>query len=780
LVPRSLLIATVLAVLAGPARAAEPSPEQVEFFETKVRPLLADHCYQCHGAKKQMAGLRLDTADGFRKGTDEGPVVVPGDPAKSPMVRAVRREGDHPMPPKQPLPAEAVAALTEWVKAGAPYPAARARPTQAEPTAAKSHWAFRPVSDPPVPKLRTHDSGLSNPIDAFIRAKLDANGLKPSPPADKRTLIRRAYFDLIGLPPTFAEVEAFVNDPSPDAYEKLIDELLASPHYGERWGRHWLDVARYADSKGYVFQEERKYPFAYTYRDYVIRSFNEDKPYNQFIIEQLAADKLPLGADKRPLAALGFLTLGRRFMNNVHDIIDDRIDVVTRGLMGLTVTCARCHDHKYDPIPQADYYALYGVFASSVEPKDLPLIGELKRSKESEAFETELKKREKALADFRAKRVAAKIAALGGLAGPGAAAPLRAPQRLLNRADRNEATALQRKIDQLKANSPAAPPRAMVLNDAPTPTEPVVFLRGNPNNPGPRVPRRMPAVVAGPDRKPFTDGSGRLELARAIASPDNPLTARVFVNRVWAYHFGKPLVATPSDFGTRSDPPTHPELLDWLAKRFIEDGWSVKKLHKRMMLSAAYQQASGMKPELSAADPENRLLGRMNRKRADFEYLRDSLLAVANNLDPTVYGRSVDLFARPFTHRRSVYGFIDRQNLPETLRAFDFANPDLHSPQRPVTTVPQQALFLMNSPFVAEQAKAMIARRDVAWTFTADERVRRIYRAVLSRDPSPDELALAKEFVKSAGGVKPAAGQLGPWEMFAQVLLLSNEFAFVD
>jgi hypothetical protein len=775
-VSRLLLIAATLAITT-PAFAAEPGPEAVEFFEKKVRPLLADHCYKCHGEKKQMAGLRLDTADGLRKGTDEGPVVVPGDPTKSPMVKAVRREGDHPMPPKEPLPAEAVAALSEWVKAGAPYPAAMSGATQIDLSAAKSHWAFRPVQDPPVPGTKVP---AANPIDRFLLARLEERGLTFAPPADKRTLVRRAYFDLIGLPPTFAEIEAFVNDPSPGAYEKLIDKLLASRHYGERWGRYWLDVARYGDSKGYVFTEERKYPFSYTYRDYVIRSFNEDKPFDRFVLEQLAADKLPLGDDKRPLAALGFLTLGRRFMNNVHDVIDDRIDVVTRGLMGLTVTCARCHDHKYDPIPQADYYSLYGVFASSVEPKDLPLIGEVRRSKEYDEFEAELKKREQALADFRTKRTAAKSAALGGLGGPGAAATLRRPERLFNRVDRYEATKFQRKIDELKANSPAAPPRAMVINDATSPTEPVVFLRGNPNSPGQHVPRRMPAVVAGPDRKPFADGSGRLELARAIASPDNPLTARVFVNRVWAYHFGKPLVATPSDFGTRSDPPTHPELLDWLAKRFVEDGWSVKKLHKRMMLSAAYQQVSDTRPELTQADPENRLLGRMNRKRADFEYLRDSLLAVAGKLDPTVYGRSVDLFARPFTHRRSVYAFIDRQNLPGTLRTFDFANPDLHSPQRPVTTVPQQALFLMNSPFVADQARAVAARRDVVWALTAGERMRRTYRAVLGRDPTPDELALAKEFVASAGEVNPTAGRLAPWELFAQVLMMSDEFAFVD
>ncbi|HET6572986.1 MAG TPA: PSD1 and planctomycete cytochrome C domain-containing protein [Fimbriiglobus sp.] len=774
--PRLLLTTFALAFVSAAASAADPSAGAVEFFETKVRPVLAEHCYKCHGAKKQMAGLRLDTADGFRKGTDDGPIVVAGEPAKSPMVRAVRRVGERPMPPKHPLPADAVAVLTEWVKAGAPYPADRAGTMMHKPDAARKHWAFRPVLDPIPPATKTP---AANPIDRFLLAKLEEHGLGFSPPAVRRTLIRRAYFDLIGLPPTYEEVEAFVHDPSPGAYERLIDRLLASPAYGERWGRHWLDLARYSDSKGYVFTEERKYPFAYTYRDYVIRAFNEDKPYDQFVVEQLAADKLPLGEDKSPLAALGFLTLGRRFSNNINDIIDDRIDVVTRGLMGLTVACARCHDHKYDPIPTADYYSLYGVFASTVEPKDLPLIGAVTHTKEYDEFVAELAEREKALADFREKRIAAKVAALGGLAGPGVAV-VRRPERLLNRADRNESDRLKKKIDQFRANSPAAPPRAMAVADAPRPTEPVVFLRGNPNNRGPRVPRRMPAVVAGPNREPFTDGSGRLELARAIASPANPLTARVFVNRVWMHHFGRPLVNTPSDFGTRSDPPTHPLLLDWLAARFVEDGWSVKKLHKRMMLSAAYQQASDNRPELAQADPESRLLGRANRKRADFEAMRDGLLAVSGKLDRTLYGRSVDLFKRPYTTRRSVYAFIDRQNLPGTLRAFDFPSPDMHSPQRPVTTVPQQALFLMNSPFAAEQARGVVARRDVAWTPSAAERVKRIYRAVLSRDPSADEVKLAREFVVAAGKVKPAAGRLGPWELFAQVLLLSNEFAFVD
>ena len=885
----------VVALTAAPLCAADPpSAAAIEFFETKIRPVLADHCFSCHGEKKQQAGLRLDTAGGMQKGSDDGPVVVPGDPAKSKLIKSVRREGDNPMPPKHPLAVEAVAALTEWVKLGAPYPAPAI--TKPDPLVAKSHWAFRLVKDPPVPMTKT---AAGNPIDRFILAKLEARGLAMSPRADRRTVIRRAYFDLVGLPPTAEEVEAFEKDPSPDAWEKVIDRLLASPHYGERWGRHWLDVARYADSKGYVFTEERGYPYAYTYRDYVIRSFNEDKPFDRFVIEQIAADKLPPGPDNKPLAALGFLTVGRRFMNNVQDIIDDRIDVVTRGFMGLTMQCARCHDHKYDPVPMADYYSLYGVFASTVEPKELPLLSGNAKSPEVVAFEAELKRKQDAAADFAAamyakylgkfrtreavadyllatrdargkkpaevealalarklepvvlvkwlnyladderksdpvfsawlalaampdKDFAARVPVvlkwlvavkpvhprvagalrtampktirgmaaaygrviaspdpvpdgqpildvLGGPEGP-TALTVQEADKFVPIAVKREYRTLRNAADRFRIDAPNAPPRAMAVADAPRATEPVIFLRGNPRNPGPAVPRRAPEVIAGNGRKPFADGSGRLELAKAIASPDNPLTARVFVNRVWAEHFGKGLVATTSDFGTRSDPPTHPELLDWLAMRFVEDGWSVKKLHKRIMLSAAYQQTSDIRAEHLASDPENRLLGRMNRRRLDFEALRDGVLAASGKLDRTLYGKSLDLFARPFSLRRSVYAAIDRQNLPGTFRVFDFASPDQHTPQRYVTTVPQQALFLMNSPFLLDQAKAVVARPDVAWAFTADEKAKRVYRTVLGRNPTADEVALAKEFVVSTGS----------WELFAQALLMSNEFAFVD
>jgi hypothetical protein len=619
----------------------------------------------------------------------------------------------------------------------------------AENTQNTRHWAFQPVRpiSPPNAKDNTWNAA---PLDRFIQARLEARGLAPSVPTDKYTLIRRATFDLIGLPPTSAEVLDFERDSSPHAFAKVIDRLLASPRYGERWGRHWLDVARYADSKGYVFQEERRYPFSYTYRDYVVRAFNNDLPYDRFILEQLAADRLPLGNEKQPLAAMGFLTLGRRFLNNTHDIIDDRIDVSSRGLMGLTVTCARCHDHKFDPIPTKDYYSLYGVFASSIEPRDLPLLVERVSGPLGEAFQKELDRLKAEKAKFEKdneKELAAR-----------------------NRKFQEQLRAIQAKIDKHLATHPGSPPRAMVLNDARLSANPRVLNRGNPGAPGESVPRQFLEVIAGPNRKPFGDGSGRLDLAKAIASPDNPLTARVLVNRVWAWHFGQGLVRTPSDFGVRSEPPSHPELLDWLAARFVADGWSIKNLHRLIMMSQTYQQAGTDRPELTRIDPENRLLGRMNRTRLDFESQRDTLLFVAGQLDSTVGGPPLDLFATPFIPRRTIYGFVDRQNLPGTLRTFDFASPDQHCPQRHETTVPQQALYLLNSPFVQQQARAA-ARR----TIDSDppRRIEQLYAFIFSRKPAAEEVRLGLAFI---GDDKTEAA----WVRYAQVLMVSNEFAFVD
>jgi hypothetical protein len=739
---------------AQPQKSDSVSPKIAEFFETKIRPVLADRCFKCHGADKQKGGLRLDSRGAMLRGGTSGPAIVPGKPAESLLLQALLQQGDLKMPPDETLPGEVVAHFKQWIELGALWPGSASQLN--EEAAWQKHWAFQPVKLP-APSPVEHTERVQTPVDTFILAELEKRGLELAPPAHRRTLLRRAAFDLTGLPPTAEEIDAFVNDTAPDAFARVLDRLLASPRYGERWGRHWLDVARYADTKGYVFTEERRYAYAYTYRDYVIKAFNDDLPYSEFILEQLAADRLVAEGqltDPRSLAAMGFLTLGRRFLNNAHDIIDDRIDVTTRGLLGLTVACARCHDHKYDPIPTKDYYSLYGVFASSTEPKEGPLLAQPDQTPEFVAFDKELKIREKAVADFRETH--------------------KAELSAKNRKFRDELTALQKKVDAWKASSPAAPPRAMVLEDLPKPREPHVLLRGNPGNIGPQVPRQFLGILSGDKRQPFQRGSGRLELAQAIASPDNPLTARVLVNRVWLHHFGNGLVRTPSDFGLRSEPPTHPALLDYLAARFVAEGWSIKKLHKLIMLSSVYQQSSGT----SRDDPENRRLSHMNRRRLDFEALRDTLLFVSGQLDLKQGGPAVDMFEAKNSKRRTVYGFIDRQNLPGMLRTFDFANPDTSNPQRYETTVPQQALFLMNNPFVQDQAKQLLKRPEVAGQSDPALKIRTLYRIAYGRQPDAAELKLGERFLQTASG--NAGIGAAPWEQYAQVLLLSNEFAFID
>jgi hypothetical protein len=878
-------------------------------FERHVRPVLVEHCQGCHGAKKQMGGLRLDSRELLLKGGDNGPVVVPGKADDSRLIQAVRHAGDLKMPPKRKLPAPAIAALEAWVKVGVPWPAARPGTSGAEEW--KRHWAFQPVRRVSPPAVK--DTGYSrNPIDRFILARLQSNELRPSPKADRRTLIRRLSFDLIGLPPAPEEVEAFVNDTRPDAYERLVDRLLASPRHGERWARYWLDVARYADTKGYVFFEEAAYPWGYTYRDYLIESFNEDRPYNRMILEQLAADQLPLGKDRRPRRALGFVTLGGHFMNNPHDIIDDRIDVVMRGLMGLTVSCARCHDHKFDPIPTADYYSLYGVFASSTEPTVPPEYEDPPATPVYASFRKELAKREKALADFLAgkfdqlrrsarsraaeyllaaharrgqpraddfmliadgndlnpamitrwhaylertarshHRVWAPWHALAGLpekdlAARGkevlarlavdrtrpinplvmkalSAAPLASMKEVANcygkllnevekawsdasdqeelrrvfhgpgappdvipglfsdlellpdRASQGVLQNLRKGVEQYRANGPGAPPRAMVLVDTPAPIEPVVFRRGNPSNRGERVPRRYLGFLAGTTAKSFTRGSGRLELAEAIADPQNPLTARVMVNRLWLHHFGRGIVDTPGDFGLRSSLPSHPELLDWLASEFVASGWSIKHVHRLIVTSATYRQASTIRYQRGRAiDPDNRLLWRMNHRRLDLEALRDALLSAGGQLDHRIGGPSLRDALSPGVRRRTLYSFVDRLNVPGLFRTFDFPSPDATSPARDATLVPQQALFLMNSPFVLHQARSLTARPDVIALPGVEDRVKRMYQILYGRDPDRNEVALARAYLAES------KGSVQSWQRYAQALLLGNEFVFVE
>lgn len=797
-----------------PQTAADVSPEDAELFETRVRPLLARRCIACHGEKQQSGGLRLDAPEALARGGGRGAALVSGEPDKSLLVAAVRQTDALKMPPSGKLEPQEIELLTAWVRRGAPWPGYHmadllkkaANGAYLLTPGQKNHWAFRAVRKPSLPRVR-NAAWIKSPIDTFLLAGLEARALKPSPAADRRTLIRRATFDLIGLPPTAEEVEAFRKDPSPNAFEKIVDRLLASPRYGERWGRHWLDVARYADTKGYVFNEDTVYHNAYTYRDYVIRAFNSDLPYDQFLREQLAADRLAQGEDRRSLAALGFLTLGRRFLNNIHDIIDDRIDVTCRGLMGLTVGCARCHDHKFDPVPARDYYSLYGIFASSQEPAaGVPIATPSANAAYAEyqaktaAAAKEITEIERSQIALLRRRVAEPAASLPQEVKvqlqkikqndkrPIPEAPERKLEPYFEAMAMSRLKALRETQDALKRSAPPMPDLAMTLQDAPRAAEARVFLRGNPRNPGPTVPRRFLQVLSGPERREFKEGSGRLELAQAIANRENPLTARVLVNRVWAYHFGEGLVRTPGDFGLRGEPPTHPELLDYVAARFMEDGWSIKKLHKLLMLSSAYQQRSDSDPRSAAIDPENRLLWRQSRQRLDLEGLRDSLLFVAGSLDDTMGGPSMELTSAPYSKRRTVYGFINRQNLQGMYRTFDFASPDTTSARRYRTSVPQQALFFLNSLFVIEQAQHL-ARR-VEATPDAAGRVQALYRIVFARAPEPEELTSGVHFLETPSAQisraayipepnRPAP-HLTPLERYAQGLLMTNEFCFVD
>jgi mono/diheme cytochrome c family protein len=891
----TLILLSLSCVLAGTA-----SPEQNDFFENKVRPIFAEHCYSCHSdkAEKLKGGLRLDSADGLQKGGASGPAVVPGQPDASLLIKAVRySDPDLQMPPKnKKLSSDQIASLETWVKMGAPVPSASALAHKVDTATIRAkHWAFQPVSEPKAPLVK-NTRWVQTPVDNFVLASLEANKIKPAPVADRRTLVRRLSFDLLGLPPTCEEVESFVHDKDPQAYPRLVERLLASPHYGERWGRYWLDVARYADTKGYLAGgEERRYAFSYTYRDYVVRAFNEDKPYDRFLVEQIAGDRVAAGEDKHAQAALGFLTLGRRFLNNQNDIIDDRIDVVTRGTMGLTVACARCHDHKFDPISTKDYYALHGVFASSHEPAELPLLGGIEDSTNHQDYLKQKAKIEVEIEEFKTGEIAKFTADLRQHAGEyllGAAdaglledpakfdtfagerklvptvlrrwmryleakrkasdpvlapffeseklqaqksdkpavgqvrsnycklfaeveaewknavelaknenkpAPLSLPdakhealrqvlytedgpvrlsqseiETVLGRKLREGTAPLRNKIEALNWTHPGAPPRAMALVDREKPENSHVLLRGNPGNPGEEVPRRFVRLLD-PAGNAFTNGSGRLELAQAIASKSNPLTARVYVNRIWLHHFGDGLVNTPGDFGVRTEEPPQRGLLDYLAAEFMQHGWSTKYLHRLILLSATYQQSSDAAAD-SLRDPENHFLSRMNRQRLDFEAMRDTLLDFAGTLDLSMGGVPVDILSEPFSKRRTIYGYIDRQNLPGVFRTFDFANPDTSNQGRFHTTVPQQALFLMNSPLVLEQANNLAKRSEDGPAISEHQKIIKLYRIVVQREPSDSEARRAEKFLRQ----QPASAKVSPMAKLAQVLLLSNETMFVD
>ena len=863
----------LLALVAAWAHAANTD----EFFETRVRPVLAKNCYACH-TDSQMGGLRLDSGDAVRKGGQSGPPISPGKPDESLLIQAIRQTHDRlKMPPGGKLKDEEIAAITEWVKSGAVWPAGAAPETKSSAPdyvikpEQRAFWAFQPVRKPAVP--------AAHAIDHLIQARLDAQGLKAARPADRRILIRRATLDLTGLPPTPEEVDAFRADRAPDAFAKVVDRLLASPRYGERWGRYWLDVARYSDDK-LNSTEDDPYPNAFRYRDWVIQAFNHDMPYNLFVKAQIAGDLLKSDDPLQYQPGLGFYALS-------PEMQDERVDATTRGFLGLTVACAQCHDHKFDPIPQKDYYGLQGIFASS-EVNQVPLaskdvvetwdaqkkaldkaqaklkdflaeqtdqLGAILASQtarfllasrqlapadnlDAETLERfaqflgtpkkdypylnrwfDLVARGAAPAEFEAaaRQFQAKVEEINeekhtvdeknkiklGLnpsrndmsqadlfslpieqynfwrdlfseSRKDAGGAVKSREGVLyysgNKIDRflsgewkRRLDALRQDVADLQKTLPPQYPFLQTIKDRQDPHDIRVAIRGDASNRGDVAPRHMPSILYAGAPAHFTNGSGRLELAEGIADPANPLTARVMVNRIWQHHFGRGIVETPSNFGNNGARPSNPELLDYLAARLVENQWSLKSIHREIMLSAAYARSSENLPDNQAVDPDNRLFWRANWQRMDAETLRDSLLFVAGNLDFEAGGPPAPFNEK--NQRRTVYSFVSRRKLDPMLALFDFPNPNNTSEQRVVTNVPLQRLYMMNSTFVETQAAAL-ARR-----LAGDDagRLRQVYRMLYGRAPSVEEERLGLAFLQKSN-----------WNEYARVLLNSNEFEWVN
>jgi cytochrome c553 len=954
-----LLLTALLSSFNQTATAAEvPGSDaaQAEFFERKVRPLLVQHCFSCHARGQKKGGLSLANRAGLLAGGDSGAVVALGKPAESSLIAAVEQTGDVQMPPNGKLSKDEVAILRTWIELSAPWPESatkdggglRAAGTITDED--RQFWSFRPVRASELPTVK-EATWPRRPLDHFVLAQLEAAGLKPVAEADRRTLIRRATFDLIGLPPTAAEVDAFVANDDPHAYEKLIDHLLQSPQYGERWARHWLDVARYGEDQAHTFQA-RMYPNGFRYRDWVVNSFNNDLPYDRFIVEQIAGDLLPAADESerlKRLPALGFFALGPVYYKDAgcagkaeSDEVDDRIDTLTRGFLGLTVSCARCHDHKFDPIPTQDYYALAGVFASSqyseapLAPADVvkqyderakalkevekkladtqadearkfgeslapqmsqyvvgawklqgrrrkdskaavtkvaeelglneflldrwvqfltpdnvrqkPYLAQLKQAiagqdaaadladdatalaavekaglAVQEQFVAALRTRDAQDAEYARKVAEAPDAEKSKVAKPKLEqtladllkdllsdnkAPLLIPKdrfdKLLPDASKTLLAEMQKELDRQKKDLGEKYPVAHSLTDS-QPSNVKVNLRGNHKELGEEVPRRFLSILSPNEVAPFREGSGRLELAKAIADPANPLTARVLVNRVWQNHFGRGLVGTPSNFGLLGERPTHPELLDHLAAQFVASGWSIKQLHREIMLSATYRLGSNSEGETRRtgegekvtavlppplpvslspgllADPDNRLLWRQNRRRLDIETWRDSVLTVCGNLDRTQGGPSVNLNDAN-NRRRTLYAAVSRHELNATLRLFDFPDPNLTSEKRVVTTVPMQQLFVLNSDFMVRQAKALVGQLNADKLTDEGSRIELAYRMLFQRPPTESEKMLGLSFLAAPlpEGIAADKVKLTAWEQYAQALLGTNEMVFVD
>jgi hypothetical protein len=825
---------------AGAGFVDKPTQDQLAFFEKKIRPVLTDNCYKCHSAEaeKLKGELLLDTRDGLRKGGTTGPSIVPGNPDRSTLIKALHgKNPDTAMPPKGKLPDAVIADFEAWVKMGAPDPregkVAVAGKYMVDIEKGRSFWAFVAPKKTPAPAVNDAAWAKSD-IDRFLLAGLEKNGLKPVGDADKRTLIRRAFLDLTGLPPTSEEVEAFVADAAPNAFEKVVDKLLASPRFGERWGRHWLDVARYAESSGKAVN--MNYPHAWRYRDYVIAAYNADKPYDQFIKEQLAGD-LMTGGDAKVKAermiATGFLAIGPKILNERNgtqfelDQADEQIDVTSQAFLGITAACARCHDHKFDPIPQKDYYALAGIFRSTQTcygtvqfiqsnrpsptlalPKDSGMPPDTTEKLTAE----ERTRIEKQIEDLN-KQIADATDLIRTIFPRGQVSLLRSRLAAFD-ADGNAKSQAMGVHDKpagkgggFGGGPPFGPPKgggfggfggSSTIGDSP------IYNRGEPDKPSTeRVPRGTLQVMSTKPLK-IKEGSGRLELAEWIASKENQLTARVMANRVWLNLFGRGLVPTSDNFGAAGLPPTNPELLDHLALSFMDNGWSVKKLIKRVVMSHAYQLDSKFDKASFEIDPDNALIWRMSPRRMDAESLRDSMLAVSGQLDTTPPTGSVVAkagegpaggggpFARggvaqaindPRNTQRSVYMPIIRDNLPEALALFDAPDPSLIAADRPTTTVPSQGLFLLNNPFVIRSSEAA-ADKLLKGTTTDTERIRDAYLSFYCRAPGEKELTTAEAFLKTYKAqltkdrVPAGKQERDTWAAFCQALFASAEFQY--
>jgi hypothetical protein len=814
--PSFVCLAAFVVLSAALPAAAPEDAAGAKFFEERVRPVLVENCRQCHGPEKHRGGLRLDSREAALRGGDSGAVIHPGRPEESLLIQAVRHGERIQMPPKKKLPQRVVADLATWVRMGAPWPTASAETTP--PPKDTEFWAFRPPVRRPFPAIRDAAWALS-PVDRFVLAGIEAKGLHPAPQADKRALLRRVTFDLIGLPPAPEEMEQFLHDDAPDAFSRVVERLLTSPAYGEKWGRHWLDVARYADSNG--MDENLAQANAWRYRDWVIRAFNHDMPYDQFVREQVAGDLLPAkdtAEEHDHLVATGFLCLGPKMLAEDDpvkmemDIIDEQVDTIGRTFLGMTLGCARCHDHKFDPIMMADYYGLAGIFKSTRSMEHFRVVA---RWFERPLLTADLQRQVKEH-DEKVARLRGEIDRQVREAKEKTPHPQPLSRKGRGEKERNDTAkadpeaafpaetraALAKLRGELATHEKSRPdvPRTMAVTEG-TVADLRIHLRGNHLTLGREVPRRFPEVMrTAVTRAVGRKQSGRLELAQWLTQSEHPLTARVLVNRVWHWHFGQGIVRSTDNFGNLGDRPDNQPLLDWLAVEFVRRGWSIKELHRLIVLSRTYQMSSTRDEHAALIDPENRLLSYRPRRRLEAEELRDALLAVSGRLDRTMRGSllqtpNFQYVASTFsvnstnyaTNRRSVYLPVVRSALYDPFQVFDFPDPSTANGQRVSTTVAAQALFLMNGDLVREQTRhmavALLGRSDL----DDPARVNAAYLRAFDRKASGAEVSRSLDFVRrlesqweSEKVVDAAERRIRAWQGLCRVLVSTNEFLYVE